>query len=223
MEINVKHCFENLKRTVLYICVSCSIYLFNVNPSFIFQTGMTKNLVKSAPSLVCTNAAKHKFKVVQTCMVQILHELAFFQLWYKHPQCAFNSWKYMINKLKSVECFELFTKENLPYNLVDEVKAARNCFNRASLWLLLSCHFVIWLQHLSKFYRGNTILRTPVVSLASYWLGASRASSILTVVNTDVLCVFNMQVKSICHSLSQPILGSHIKAGGRCCIVLQKI
>lgn len=161
-----------------------------------------------------TNSKLFKHVWFKYCM-----NLPFFQLWYKHPQCAFNSWKYMINKSKSVECFELFTKENSPYNLVDEVKAARNCFSHVSLWLLLSCHFVVWLQHLSKFYRGFTILRTPVVSLASYWLGAS---SILTVVNTDVLCVFNMQVKSICHSLSQPILGSHIKAGGRCYIVLQK-
>lgn len=73
--------------------------------------------------------------------------------------------------------------------------AARNCFSRVSLCLLLSCHFVVWLQHLSKFYQVDTILRPGVVSLVSYWLDISVSQSILTFVNIGTLWNFDRQKK----------------------------
>lgn len=90
------------------------------------------------------------------------------------------------NMLEHVTCFGLFIKGSVLYNLVYQVKAARNCFTHVRLWLPLNCHFAVWLQHLSKFYHAHAILRSVCCLVGILLTGCLYSLKHLTVVNTGV-------------------------------------
>lgn len=106
------------------LSLSCSIYLFDFALSFIFQTGATKNPVKSLPSLFCTNtthcliqsicAFKSKMYFSNTAWICLVYQCDISTA----SRIYLNSWRYMINKSKSVQCFGLFTEGDSSYTSV---------------------------------------------------------------------------------------------------------